>query len=279
MRFLLATAFLSQLVLGLETPTPLGGFNNDFEGLYDVKLVCREDQLTPECESLNRDARMVVLNLGTMVAVSIGYPEQSLSRYSFITKQLRDGGRFLAGATGTPLDAVSDGPSEFQAELQTQTWGVELNGWIRDPRFLNDIQVTGRLRQSTASLFHDPSDFPTAPTERAFLGRFLATGGERIWILTIRKRLTSAGDELTAEISDFGSTDGEPGSGIKVRFQSVEIYQAQGVVGIASPLSITNAFLKWTLSLDKGDAEGKNMRGLMISSTGRTSKLFIQRIQ
>lgn len=256
-----------------------------YEGLYEVELRC-EDRTNPNCMELNRKARLAIIKTPQVIAVSIGYPEQSLSRYAFTSEDTSITNERYVGIQSLGSDSVAQF-SQIQIEFSDDEDGnISISGQIRDARFLKDITVTGQRILPIDTLSRDDNSAlsPTLPASQE--GRFLARGKNRTWLLTIRKAfntlvssLASSGEgELLAEITDLGNpTTGELASGERTYLKSMRNENNQ--LEFFTPLSQEGAFLKWVLHSDTQTLfRVSTLNGFFYSSNGVYSPLTLERL-
>lgn len=271
---------LSCLVFILASSSFLSAADLSFqsEGLYEVKLQC-EDRTNPNCNELNRTARLAVIVSEDLVSLSIGYPEQSISRYAFVSKAgLPDG---IFSGTEASDHSFASHFAEIQAEFSNQENSLVVKGIIRDARFLKDITFSGEQILSVHQLKPaDPNSSDILATE-SMEGRFIARGGARQWLVNIRKMLSSGGGlNFYAETTDLGSPDGKSSaSGERVHLHSLNTPDADTMVFLA-PLSRKGSFLKWILWTTPGRLKSATtIKGFFYSSLGTYSHLVLERLQ
>lgn len=252
-----------------------------YEGLYEVELRC-DDRTNPNCIELNRKARLAVVKTPQVLAVSIGYPEQSLSRYAFTSEVTSLANNRYIGIQPLGSDSVAQF-SQIQIEFFEEDGTVFITGRLRDARFLKDITLSGRQILPIDSLNRDEHSGFSPSLPDASEGRFLAKGKNRTWLLTIRKAFSalsssSGEEELLAEIADLGNpSSGELASGERTYLKSMRNENQQ--LEFYTPLSQEGAFLKWVLLSDTTTIfRLPQLVGFFYSSNGVYSPLTIERL-
>jgi len=251
----------------------------DVEGIFDVTLVC-EDRSNPNCAELNRKARLAVIQTPDVLAVSVGYPEQSLSRYVFLSHETELQNSHYYGSPSLKNSSVSAHFSEVLLDFSTNNDQVQVKGIIRDARFLTDIKISGAQvypfrRASPKEVLTDTFDSPEK-TE----GKFHVVGHSRNWLATVRQALSSSSEpSFLVEIIDLGSPDkSEPPSGDRIYLRSVPSQQ-KGVLELLAPLSFPGTFVKWVIwATPETLLRAKNLEGFFYSSNGVFSRLDIHRL-
>jgi len=248
------------------------------EGLYEVELQC-DDRTNPNCAELNRMARLAIIKTPKVLSVSIGYPEQSLSRYTFISEDTSlSSDRYVGNQPFSP-DSIGKF-SQIQLDFSEDEQGlISVRGFIRDAKFLKDITLAGNRILPVEGLSRDETSIlnPSLPTQTE--GRFLARGKNRIWLLTLRKALlSSTSEELLAEITDLGNpSNSELASGDRTYLKSMQNEHKQ--LEFFTPLSQTGAFLKWIILSDLETVfRASKLSGFFYSSNGVYSPLTIERL-
>lgn len=253
-----------------------------FEGLYEVTLIC-EDRTNPNCTELNRKAKLAIIKTPKVLAVSIGYPEQSLTRYAFISDVTSLSNRRYEGVQ--PLGSDSSGrfsqiQLDFSLDFSEAEQGlISVQGFIRDARFLKDITLAGNRILPPEGLSRDETSQPNPSLPIESEGRFLARGINRTWLLTLRKALVSSNsEELLAEITDLGNpNNSELASGDRTYLKSMQNEHNQ--LEFFTPLSQTGAFLKWIILSDLETVfRASKLSGFFYSSNGVYSPLTIERL-
>lgn len=267
------------LILALLSCTGYSLSTEDVEGLFDIQMVC-EDRANPNCTELNREARLSIIRTQDTLGASIGYPEQSLSRYIFLSHDTNlENGVYL----GTP--SLKNTPSsahfsEVKITFTIQDKKVIANGIIRDARFLTDIRFSGEQILSTRSvtpneILTDGFDSPNN-TE----GRFLAKGTNRQWLVTVRQTLGAVGtSDYLVEITDLGNVDGSGfASGDRMYLRSISSSRP-GIMELIAPLGQAGGFLKWVLwASPENLLRSTKLQGFFYSSNGIFSRLFLERL-
>ncbi|NDC23074.1 MAG: hypothetical protein EBZ49_02935 [Proteobacteria bacterium] len=246
------------------------------EGLYEINIVC-EDRINPNCNELNRTARLAVISTPESLAVSVGYPEQSISRYSFVS----DAG--LQGSVYTGVEAsdhsFSSHFAEIRAEFLNEEGKVKVTGIIRDARFSKDITFAGEQTLATQNLkSFDPNTVNFSLAD-VIEGRFLARGEARQWLINIRKKLSSGGaPSYYAESIDLGSPDEKLfSSGERVHLHSIQ--SSDDTLELLAPLSKKGSFLKWVLwASPEGTSDCPTLQGFFFSSQGIFSRLTLKKL-
>lgn len=249
-----------------------------FEGLYEVRLNC-EDRDNPNCIELNRTANLAIIKTPKLVAVSIGYPEQSLTRYAFVSEetQLSDG-RYVGVQ---PLSSDSIGKfSQIQIDFSDQGESpLAIQGFIRDARFVKDILISGTQILPVKALSRDDLSEENFALPNLGEGRFIARGKNRNWLLTIRKAIAgSESGDLLAEVTDLGNPSAaELASGERIYLKSMRNENKQ--FEFFTPLSQNGAYLKWVILADlESIFRVTKLTGFFYSSNGVYSPLTIERL-
>ena len=254
-------------------------WGSEAEGLYEVQMSC-EDRTNPNCNELNRVARLAVIVTDDLLSVSVGYPEQSISRYAFVSKAgLPDG--IFNGIEASDHSFTSHF-AEMQAEFSNQGNTIVVKGIIRDARFLKDITFTGEQALSLhklkpANLNSSNSSVGTESME----GRFIARGAARQWLVNIRKMISgNGGPSFYAETTDLGSPDGKSSaSGERVHLHSVDSGNTD-TMSFLAPLSRKGSFLKWILwTIPDRLKSATTIKGFFYSSQGIYSHLVLERLE
>jgi len=249
------------------------------EGIFEISLKC-EDRTNPNCAELNRKARLSVIRTPELLSVAVGYPEQSMSRYVFVSNetQLKDGHYY--GSPSIKNSSVSAHFSEVLLDFFFENETVQVRGVIRDARFLTDIQVLGHQvypfrRAAPKETFSDTFDSPET-TE----GKFHVVGHSRQWLATIRKALSPSDEpSYLVEMTDLGSPDKtESPSGDRIYLRSMPSQQ-EGILELFAPLSFPGTFVKWMIwATPETLLRSKKLEGFFYSSNGVFSRLEIHRL-
>ena len=267
--------------LGIKT-----AFSHDLsthvaEGLFDIQIVC-EDRSNPACNELNRRARLALIQTDEVLAASVGYPEVSIARYAFISKDLElKNGRYVGEQMVTSSSAAqfAEVSMEFIHQDQGGKHQLLVKGFIRDARFVKDVQFTGEQTLSLHTLKPNNSNINPFVDSSKTEGRFIAKGKDRQWIITIRKTLAnpSGTAEYLAETTDMGSPDGtELASGERRYLRSIRSEQTDALEFVAS-LHSPGTFLKWVIwSSPERLISGGKFQGFFYSSSGVFSHLLIE---
>ncbi|NBX77018.1 MAG: hypothetical protein EBQ92_10725 [Proteobacteria bacterium] len=252
---------------------------NEVEGVFNIQMVC-EDRTNPNCSELNRQARLSVIRTQDSLGVAVGYPEQSLSRYVFVSHELELKNDTYLGTPSLKNSSSSAHFSEVWINFFYEDNKLVAKGIIRDARFLKDIHFTGDQLLSTKSL---------APTEILIdgfnspensEGRFLAKGTNRQWLVTVRQALGSElGTDYIVEITDQGNPNGpELASGDRIYLRSIPSSRP-GTMELIAPLSQPGGFLKWVLWVSPENLlRSTKLQGFFYSSNGVFSRLYFERL-
>ncbi|MFM8269366.1 MAG: hypothetical protein ACKN9V_04185 [Pseudomonadota bacterium] len=251
----------------------------DVEGIFDIRLVC-EDRSNPNCSELNRQARLSIIRTQDSVGAAIGYPEQSLSRYIFVSHDLDLKGDVYSGSPSLKNSPTSAHFSEVQITFSIEDKKVLANGIIRDARFLTDIQFSGEQLLSTHSLAPNEILVDGFESPEKAEGRFLAKGTNRRWLVTVRQALGATGNaDYIVEISDQGNVDGSGfASGDRIYLRSIPSSKP-GTMELIAPLSQAGGFLKWVLWVSPENLlRATKLQGFFYSSNGVFSRLTFERL-
>lgn len=250
------------------------------EGIYDVQLVC-EDRSNPNCGELNRKARLAVIQTEDAILAGVGYPEQSLSRYTFISHTLDlQGGRYY----GTPSLKNTNASAPLSEALFEFIWNgehLEVQGVIRDARFLKDIQLKGIQILPSQKLNPPESVMNAGDANPVEEGRFVAKGTHRQWLVTIRHALAvSEQKRFLIEATDLGNPEkNEFASGDRLYLSST-LSSRPGTIEFLAPLTQPGGFLKWVLwSTPEDILRLQKLNGFFFSSNGVFSPLTIERLK
>ena len=273
--------FLLQVVCLLSTTTAFAINSSDAEGLFEIQMIC-EDRTNPACTELNRKARLTLIRTDEVLAASIGYPEVSIARYSFISNELElTGSRYVGEQMVTSSSAAqfAEVSMDFVKTEEAGKPKLTVKGIIRDARFIKDVEFFGEQTVSLNNQKVENSDLPPLISSEHAEGRFLAKGKDRQWSITIRKTLSnsSEGIDYLAETTDLGSPDGtELASGERRYLRSIRTNKT-GYLEFVAPLHTPGTFLKWALwaNPDSSRPEQK-FQGFFFSSTGVFSHLSVE---
>jgi hypothetical protein len=222
MRFLWLLFFLS-----LKVAFPHDISTHEAEGLFEIQITC-EDRTNPACSELNRKARLAFIRTDEVLAASIGYPEVSVARYSFVSDDLElKNNRYIGDqmVTSSSSAQFAEVAMEFIYQDHDGKHQLSIKGFIRDARFLKDVEFFGKQTISLHTLNPQDSNISPFISSENTEGRFLAKGKDRQWIITIRKTLShsSGKTEYLAETTDMGSPDGtELASGERRYLRSIQ---------------------------------------------------------
>lgn len=251
----------------------------DVEGVFDIQMVC-EDRANPNCNELNRQARLSIIRTQDSLVAAIGYPELSLSRYIFVSHDLEFSDGVYLGNPSLKNNPSSAHFSEVHISFDVQDKKVIANGIIRDARFLKDIRFSGEQILSTNSI--SPTEILTdgfnSPEKTE--GRFLAKGSNRQWLVTVRKALGSAETtDYLVEITDQGNADGSGyASGDRMYLHSIPSSRP-GTMELIAPLSQAGGFLKWVIwASPENLLRATKLEGFFYSSNGVFSRLYFERL-
>ena len=250
------------------------------EGIYDIQLVC-EDRSNPNCNELNRKARLAVIQTEDAIVAGVGYPEQSLSRYTFISHNLDlKGNRYY----GTPALKNTSASAPFSEALFEFGWNgeqLEVIGVIRDARFLKDIQLKGTQILPSQKLNPPESALNAGDAASVEEGRFLAKGTHRQWLVTLRHALSASENKKSLiEATDLGNPEkNEFASGDRLYLSST-LSSRPGTIEFLAPLNQPGGFLKWVLwSTPEDILRLQKLNGFFFSSNGVFSLLTIERLK
>lgn len=249
-----------------------------YEGLYEVTLNC-EDRKNPNCAELNRTANLAIIRTPKVLAVSIGYPEQSLTRYAFVAEDPSLSSRRYVGVQ--PLGSDSVGRfSQIQLDFSGEEEGsISVHGFIRDARFLKDILLTGQQLFPLQSLSRDDAPEISPSLSEVQEGRFLARGKNRNWLLTVRRAIAGSRSlDFLAEVTDLGNPKtSELASGERIYLKSMQNEHRQ--FEFFTPLSQSGAYLKWVIFADPENIfRVSTLKGFFYSSNGVYSPLTLERL-
>jgi len=252
---------------------------NEVEGVFNIQMIC-DDRTNPNCSELNRQARLSVIRTQDSLGVSVGYPEQSLSRYVFVSHELELKDDTYLGTPTLKNTSSSATFSEVQIGFSYEDKKLVAQGIIRDARFLKDIQFSGEQILSTKSLAPTEILLDGFKSAENAEGRFLAKGTNRQWLVTVRQALGSnSGSDYIVEITDQGNPNGpELASGDRIYLRSIPSSRP-GTMELIAPLSQPGGFLKWVLWVSPENLLRSNkLQGFFYSSNGVFSRLYFERL-
>ncbi len=208
--------------------------NPAFEGVYNIRMECRDNPATLDCKKLNDDFNLVMFNTSDAKygqygsIISIIDKKLPIQIYFFYVDDLKEVGSNLS-TTGT---SKGYRPAEILFDVKRDG---ELFGWLRDFRFKSDIKISGKIVQSTEIFYH--SNVEPMSTSSLY-GSFRGHAGGTQGILNIRPSLMGNGAITAVFSSDIG---------VNFYFNIVEFIPEKGVLNLID----SEAPFKWTLSLQE----------------------------
>lgn len=229
------------------------------EGTYHVRLECRDPD--PKlCEKLAGPHTLTLMNIQTRyeAVVTIRPQMGRPTLYSFASTEIKDDGYTMHGGW------VEDYPiAEIQLNLTDPD--SDVLGWIRDPRFTNDIRIRGRQYASTYGYF-EVSDGDPLPLSDV-LGRFSGTVDGKDATLVIQKSLVGPWLMATLRI----------GMLLTYKFQEGLIDDNQRVVMLWRAEDDKRPFEKLILPLESRDGDITTDGVSFLGTSGKFSRVLLQK--
>jgi len=162
------------------------------EGTYQIRLICREAD-PKACKELNGPHKMVVMNVQTrnLALVSIRPQFGRASLYGFASTSITKDGQEMEGSW------IKD-ERIAQIHLDFSNTEDDTLGWIRDPKYKEDIRIRGSLAQTTQKFLQTSSDIPLGLID--VVGTYRGQWGTKN--VTVNIQSSMIGEGLMATMKD-----------------------------------------------------------------------------
>jgi hypothetical protein len=139
--FLMAGALFAQ--------TTSSTLSRNYEGSYSVRVECRENEPEP-CKVFEVIHKMIIMTTpGDGISLAIARNDIETEFYSFPALKLNP--------QNNKLEGMGINNYAMRSDISLEWDNGSVLGWIRDPRFQNDLRLTGQMVENTTSLYLEKS--------------------------------------------------------------------------------------------------------------------------